>query len=194
MAVGIKQRHPVAQAYARALLEVGSASGEAELYGDQLDALTEAVESEASFKVFLESPKIRRGDKKEALERALQGKVSDPVLNLVRILIDRDRQTLIEDIAQAYREQIDEVAGRANVTITSAVELSAGVTDALKAAIEKKLNKEVVSTELVDAGLLSGVTIQIGDLVVDGSLRTQLRKVRQEVSLTRFGKDLIDEN
>ncbi|MBT5738632.1 MAG: ATP synthase F1 subunit delta [Planctomycetes bacterium] len=194
MAVGIKQRHPVAQAYARALMEVGSASGEAELYGDQLDALTEAVESEASFKVFLESPKIRRGDKKEALERALQGKVSDPVLNLVRILIDRDRQTLIEDIAQAYREQIDEVAGRANVTITSAVELSAGVTDALKAAIEKKLNKEVVSTELVDAGLLSGVTIQIGDLVVDGSLRTQLRKVRQEVSLTRFGKDLIDEN
>ncbi len=194
MAVGIKQRHPVAQAYARALMEVGSASGEAELYGDQLDALTEAVESEASFKVFLESPKIRRGDKKEALERALQGKVSDPVLNLVRILIDRNRQTLIEDIAQAYREQIDEVAGRANVTITSAVELSAGVTDALKAAIEKKLNKEVVSTELVDAGLLSGVTIQIGDLVVDGSLRTQLRKVRQEVSLTRFGKDLIDEN
>ncbi|HIG04521.1 MAG TPA: ATP synthase F1 subunit delta [Planctomycetes bacterium] len=194
MAVGIKQRHPVAQAYARALMEVGFASGEAELYGDQLDALTEAVESEASFKVFLESPKIRRGDKKEALERALQGKVSDPVLNLVRILIDRNRQALIEDIAQAYREQIDEVAGRVNVTITSAVELSAGVTDALKAAIEKKLNKEVVSTELVDAGLLSGVTIQIGDLVVDGSLRTQLRKVRQEVSLTRFGKDLIDEN
>ncbi|MDE0957240.1 MAG: ATP synthase F1 subunit delta [Planctomycetota bacterium] len=194
MAVGIKQRHPVAQAYARALMEVGSASGEAELYGDQLDALAEAVESEASFKVFLESPKIRRGDKKEALERALQGKVSDPVLNLVRILIDRNRQALIEDIAQAYREQIDEVAGRVNVTITSAVELSAEVTDALKAAIEKKLNKEVVSTELVDAGLLSGVTIQIGDLVVDGSLRTQLRKVRQEVSLTRFGKDLIDEN
>ena len=194
MAVGIKQRHPVAQAYARALMEVGSARGEAELYGDQLDALTEAVESEASFKVFLESPKIRRGDKKEALERALQGKVSDPVLNLVRILIDRNRQALIEDIAQAYREQIDEVAGRVNVTITSAVELSAEVTDALKAAIEKKLNKEVVSTELVDAGLLSGVTIQIGDLVVDGSLRTQLRKVRQEVSLTRFGKDLVDEN
>ena len=194
MAVGIKQRHPVAQAYARALMEVGSARGEAELYGDQLDALTEAVESEASFKVFLESPKIRRGDKKEALERALQGKVSDPVLNLVRILIDRNRQALIEDIAQAYREQIGEVAGRVNVTITSAVELSAEVTDALKAAIEKKLNKEVVSTELVDAGLLSGVTIQIGDLVVDGSLRTQLRKVRQEVSLTRFGKDLIDEN
>jgi len=194
MAAGIKQRHPVAQAYARALLEVGSARGEAELYCDQLEALTEAVESEASFKVFLESPKIRRGDKKEALERALQGKVSDPVLNLVRILIDRNRQALIDDIAQAYREQIDEVAGRVNVTITSAVELSAEVTDALKAAIEKKLNKEVVSTELVDAGLLSGLTIQIGDLVVDGSLRTQLRKVRQEVSLTRFGKDLIDEN
>ncbi|MDE0959231.1 MAG: ATP synthase F1 subunit delta [Planctomycetota bacterium] len=194
MAAGIKQRHPVAQAYARALMEIGSASGEADLYGDQLDALTEAVESDASFKVFLESPKIRRGDKKSTLEKALQGKVADPVLNLVRILIDRNRQNLIDDIAQAYREQIDKAAGRINAIITSATELSAEVRDALTAAIEKKLNKVVVSTEQVDAALLSGLTVQIGDLVVDGSLRTQLRKVRQEVSLTRFGKDLIDEN
>lgn len=194
MAVGIKQRHPVAQAYARALMEVGSATNEVDLFGMQLDALASAVESDVQFKVFLESPKIRREEKKKTLEKALQGKVADPVLNLVRILIDRDRQDLVEDISEAYREQSDEAAGRINATITSAAELPADVRNTLIAAITKKTNKEVVSTEQVDAGLLSGLTIQIGDLVVDGSLRTQLRKVRQEVSLTRFGKDLIDEN
>ncbi|MEE2856173.1 MAG: ATP synthase F1 subunit delta [Planctomycetota bacterium] len=194
MAVGIKQRHPVAQAYAHALLEVGSARDEAELYGQQLEALSDAIESDPQFRVFLESPKIRRGDKKETLEKALKGKVADPVLNLVRVLIDRNRQTLVDDIAQAYRDQLDEAAGRVNAEITSAAKLPTEVRDALTGAMTKKLNKEVIATEKVDAGLLSGLTIQIGDLVVDGSLRTQLRKVRQEVSLTRFGKDLIDEN
>lgn len=194
MAVGIKQRHPVAQAYAHALLEVGSARDEAELYGQQLEALSDAIESDPQFRVFLESPKIRRGDKKETLEKALKGKVADPVLNLVRVLIDRNRQTLVDDITQAYRDQLDEAAGRVNAEITSAAKLPTEVRDALTGAMTKKLNKEVIATEKVDAGLLSGLTIQIGDLVVDGSLRTQLRKVRQEVSLTRFGKDLIDEN
>ncbi len=194
MAAGIKQRHPVAQAYARALMEVGTANDSVDLYGEQLTALLNAVEADADFKVFLESPKIRREDKKAVLEKALEGKVAEPVLNLVRILIDRSRQDLIDDITNAYRDQSDEAAGRINATITSAAQLPKDVRDALTAAITKKLNKEVVSTELVDEGLLSGITIQIGDLVVDGSLRTQLRKVRQEVSLTRFGKDLIDEN
>lgn len=194
MGVGIKQRHPVAQAYAHALLEVGSARDEAELYGQQLEALSDAIESDPQFRVFLESPKIRRGDKKETLEKALKGKVADPVLNLVRVLIDRNRQTLVDDITQAYRDQLDEAAGRVNAEITSAAKLPTEVRDALTGAMTKKLNKEVIATEKVDAGLLSGLTIQIGDLVVDGSLRTQLRKVRQEVSLTRFGKDLIDEN
>ncbi len=194
MAAGIKQRHPVAQAYARALMEVGTANDSVDLYGEQLAALLSAVEADADFKVFLESPKIRREDKKAVLEKALEGKVAEPVLNLVRILIDRSRQDLIDDITDAYRDQSDEAAGRINATITSAAQLPKDVRDSLTAAITKKLNKEVVSTELVDEGLLSGLTIQIGDLVVDGSLRTQLRKVRQEVSLTRFGKDLIDEN
>ncbi len=194
MAVGIKQRHPVAQAYAHALLEVGSARDEADLYGQQLEALSDAIESDPQFRVFLESPKIRRSDKKETLEKALKGQVADPVLNLVRVLIDRNRQDLVDDITQAYRDQLDEAAGRVNAAITSAAKLPTDVRDALTGAITKKLNKEVVATEKVDAGLLSGLTIQIGDLVVDGSLRTQLRKVRQEVSQTRFGKDLIDEN
>jgi F-type H+-transporting ATPase subunit delta len=192
--VGIKQRHPVAQAYAHALLEVGSARDEADLYGQQLEALSGVIESDAQFKVFLESPKIRGIDKKEVLEKALKGQVADPVLNLIRVLIDRNRQDLVDDIAQAYRDQIDEAAGRVNAEITSAAKLPMDVRDALIEAMTKKLNKEVIATEKVDAGLLAGLTIQIGDLVVDGSLRTQLRKVRQVMSLTRFGKDLIDEN
>ena len=194
MASGIKQRNPVAQAYAGALLAVAMEKGEADLYRDQLVAISTSVEGDAQIQVFLESPKIRRSDKKAALEKALSGQVSVAVLNLIQILIDRGRQGLIEDIAHAYQDRMDVLAGRVNATITSATKLSSAIRKALVGAIAKKLDKEVVSTEQVDPDLLAGLTIQVGDLVVDGSLRTQLRKVRQEVSQTRFGKDLIDEN
>lgn len=194
MASGIKQRNPVAQAYAGALLAVAMEKGEADLYRDQLVAISTSVEGDAQIQVFLESPKIRRSDKKAALEKALSGQVSVAVLNLILILIDRGRQGLIEDIAHAYQDRMDVLAGRVNATITSATKLSSAIRKALVGAIAKKLDKEVVSTEQVDRDLLAGLTIQIGDLVVDGSLRTQLRKIRQEVSQTRFGKDLIDEN
>ena len=194
MASGIKQRNPVAQAYAGALLAVAMEKGEADLYRDQLVAISTTVEGDAQIQVFLESPKIRRSDKKAALEKALSGQVSVAVLNLILILIDRGRQGLIEDIAHAYQDRMDVLAGRVNATITSATKLSSAIRKALVGAIAKKLDKEVVSTEQVDPDLLAGLTIQVGDLVVDGSLRTQLRKIRQEVSQTRFGKDLIDEN
>ncbi|MEC9475807.1 MAG: ATP synthase F1 subunit delta [Planctomycetota bacterium] len=194
MAVGIKQRNPVAQAYAGALLEVAVEKGEADLYRDQLAAISATVEQDEQIQIFLESPKIRRSDKKAALEKALSGHVSEIVLNLLRILIDRGRQELIDDISHAYQDRMDAMAGRVNATITSASKLSSAIRKALVGAITKKLDKEVVSTEQVDPDLLAGLTVQIGDLVVDGSLRTQLRKIRQEVSQTRFGKDLIDEN
>lgn len=194
MATGIKQRNPVAQAYARALLEVALEKDEADLYRDQLAAISATIEGDEQIQIFLQSPKIRRSDKKAALEKALSGQVSETVLNLLRILIDRGRQDLVDDISAAYHDRMDEMAGRVSATITSATKLSSAVQKALVGAITKKLDKEVVSTEEVDPDLLAGLTIQIGDLVVDGSLRTQLRKICQEVSQTRFGKDLIDEN
>ena len=124
----------------------------------------------------------------------MAGKVAEPVLNLLKLLIDRGRQFLVQDISDTYGELEDVAAGRVKATITSAVAIPAEQRDSLVASIQSKTGREVVATEIVDAGLLAGLTIQVGDLVVDGSLRSHLHRVRQEVLHTRFGKDLIDEN
>ena len=194
MAASTKQRHPAALAYASAMLQVSTAQGEASAYGDQLNAVAHAISDDVQLRVFIESPKISRENKKAALHAALSGKVAEPVLNLLKLLIDRGRQFLVEDISDTYGELEDVAAGRVKATITSATEIPAEQRDALVASIKSKTGREVVATEVVDAGLLAGLTIQVGDLVVDGSLRSHLQRVRQEVLQTRFGKDLIDEN
>ncbi|MDG1454913.1 MAG: ATP synthase F1 subunit delta [Planctomycetota bacterium] len=194
MAASTKQRHPAALAYASAMLQVGSALGEASAFGEQLTVVAHAISADPQMRVFIESPKISRENKKAVLSSALTGKVAEQVLNLLKLLIDRGRQFLVQDIADTYTELEDVAAGRVKATIMSAVEMPAEQRDSLVASIQTKTGREVVATEVVDPELLAGLTIQVGDLVVDGSLRSHLHRVRQEVLQTRFGKDLIDEN
>ena len=194
MAASTKQRHPAALAYASAMLQVGSARGEGSGFGEQLTVVAHAISDDPQMRVFIESPKISRENKKAVLSSALTGKVAEQVLNLLKLLIDRGRQFLVQDIADTYTELEDVAAGRVKATITSAVEMPAEQRDSLVASIQTKTGREVVATEVVDPELLAGLTIQVGDLVVDGSLRSHLHRVRQEVLQTRFGKDLIDEN
>ncbi|MDC0347046.1 MAG: ATP synthase F1 subunit delta [Planctomycetia bacterium] len=194
MAASTKQRHPAALAYASAMLQVGSSLGEASAFGEQLIAVANAISNDPQMRVFIESPKISRENKKAVFSSALTGKVAEQVLNLLQLLIDRGRQFLVQDIADTYSELEDAAAGRVKATITSAVELPAEQRESLVASIQTKTGREVVATQAVDPELLAGLTIQVGDLVVDGSLRSHLHRVRQEVLQTRFGKDLIDEN
>lgn len=190
------KRHPVAGTYARALMEIGAekGGGKADEIFEELDLLEKDVLSDAFFRVFFESPKIPREEKKKVLEKALSGKVCDEVLNLLRILIDRGRQMLLDQIYESYSELYDDFKRRAHVRIDSAVELSTDKRSRLAEVLGKKLDREIIMTERIDTDLLGGMTIRFGDTVIDGSIRTQLNKVRDAISSQRLGSDLIHED
>ncbi len=184
-------RHPVATTYARALLEVGQEKGEADAYAEELTTLCDDVFASGGLKVFFESPKIPREEKDKVLVKALEGKTSQSVLNLVRMLIKRGRQPLLGEIAEAYAGLNDEAQGRAHVWITSATPLSAASKDKIVALLKKKLSKEIIPEEKVDPDLLGGMTIRIGDTVIDGSVRSRLNEIGERVAAQRLGSDLI---
>ena len=83
MAASTKQRHPAALAYASAMLQVGTAQGDASAYGDQLNAVAHAISDDAQLRVFIESPKISRENKKAALQAALAGQLSFNMSSLI---------------------------------------------------------------------------------------------------------------
>ncbi|MCA8959725.1 MAG: ATP synthase F1 subunit delta [Planctomycetes bacterium] len=184
-------RHPVAKIYARALLEVGQERNEADDYASELTTLHDDVLSDGDFRVFFESPKIPRHEKDKVLVRALEGKVSEPVLNLLRVLVKRGRQFLFPEIAEAYTTLNDEARGRTHVWITTARPLSATSKDRVVGLLRQKLGKEIIPEERVDEDLLGGMTIRVGDVVVDGSVRSRLNEVRELVAAQRLGSDLI---
>ncbi|MEM7262228.1 MAG: ATP synthase F1 subunit delta [Planctomycetota bacterium] len=185
-------RHPVATTYARALLEVGQGTNEADTYASELNTLRDEVLSDRDLKIFFESPKVPRDEKDAVLVKALEGKVSGPVLNLLRVLIKRGRQFLFDQIAEAYESLNDELQGRATVWITTASPLQDGSKEKVVALLKQKLGKEIIPEEKVDPDLLGGMTVRIGDTVVDGSVRSRLNEIRDRVAAPRLGSDLIE--
>lgn len=188
------KRHPVSNTYARALLEVVQAQGQVDSVAEELTSLRDGVFAQPELRVFLESPKIPRSDKKNALSKALEGNVSEFVNNLVMVLIDRGRQFLFAEIVDAFLALCDEVSGRTHVQIASATALPGESKEKLVSLLGTKLGRTVVAHERVVPELLGGMTIRIGDMVVDGSVRSRLNEIREQVATRRLGSDLIDEN
>ncbi|MEE8142569.1 MAG: ATP synthase F1 subunit delta [Planctomycetota bacterium] len=188
------KQDPVATVYARALLEIGEERGETASYEEELKVLGKEVLSEGLLKVFFESPKISLQRKKEVLSRGLEGKVSPAVLNLLKILLDRGRQPLLDEIVESYMDLYDQLQGRIHVKIVTSQPVLEESWQRIVNLLKSKHNKEIIAEHRVDEDLLGGVTIQVGDIVADGSIRTQLNRIREALASQRLGSELVNED
>jgi F-type H+-transporting ATPase subunit delta len=115
----------------------------------------------------------------EALASALR--LSPLLVNFLRLLVDRQRSADLAAIARAYRAMLDEKVGRVRATVTSAQPLAAEDLQQLSDAIARFSGREIVLEAKTDPSLIGGVTAQVGPTLLDGSLRTQLERLREEL-------------
>jgi len=113
----------------------------------------------------------------------LQRLGADPLTqNLVHLLLDGERLSSLEAISREVDAMIEAKSGRMAAEVTSAKPLDAGQLSQIIAALEKLSGKKVAVTRREDPDLLGGVVAKLGDTVYDGSLRTQLRTLRDELT------------
>jgi F-type H+-transporting ATPase subunit delta len=171
--------------YARALLGLARETGALAATGDEI-ARVAAVFAEPAVRGVVLNPGIAA-----AVRQAIVGSLvarldlSSPVGNLVRLLADRDRLAILQDVARAYQTLVDRELGRARVTIRSA----AALTDAQRADLEalaRRLtgSREVVVSTRVEPELLGGVVLDVGGTVYDGSVKTQLAQLAARMAGT----------
>lgn len=165
--------------YARALLEVTEERKETEKASQALQALVAARAHSKELQHVLADPRMKH--ERMAVLNAVADKVGAPaaVLSLLRALDAAERLEDMPEIAHAFTVLADAKAGRVRGEVTSAAELSdaekKSISDALIAAVGKQVTLEFK----VDAALIGGVSVKIQDLVWDGSVRTQLERLRQ---------------
>jgi F-type H+-transporting ATPase subunit delta len=173
----------LARRYARAILEIGSESGNLDQLGADLRSMARAMHSSAELVTALTNPAIRRADRRKVLDGLLERIRAQPhVRNLVYLLLDGERLGSLEAISREVDAMIEAKGGRMLAEVTSARPLDTAQLSEITAALEKLSGKKVSITKREDPTLLGGVVAKLGDTVYDGSLRTQLRTLRDELT------------
>jgi F-type H+-transporting ATPase subunit delta len=173
----------LARRYARAVLEIGVEQGNLDKLGTEIGTLAEAMQTVPELSEALSNPAFPRAERKKILEavlkRIMAGKITT---NFTYLLLDRDRLSTLPDISRELSRMIDDRAGRVNASVTSAKPLSPMQVRQLQAALEKLSGKQVKLQTTEDPALLGGLVARVGDLEYDGSLKSQIERLRAGLS------------
>ena len=168
----------VARRYARALLELADRS-QVEAWGGVLDRLAAAVESpEILFR--LSSPELSNATRQEAMAKIAERlELSFPLRSLAVVIARHGRIAETGAIAESYRDQVDEMLGRARATLTFPSTPDDSEIARVVAGLESIAKKKIIPTVQVDGALLGGVTAELGGKIYDGSLATRLAEAQR---------------
>jgi F-type H+-transporting ATPase subunit delta len=170
------RRDTAPRRYADAAFEIGIRDGTVEVWRRELDAAAEMVRNEQVLDV-LANPAIPLDQRLEATQRAF-AKLSQPVRNLILLLVRRGRIEQLPRVAAEFARRDDERNGLVHATATSAAPLGAEEIRAIAARLEQLTGARVGLETNVDPSILGGVVVRIGDRLIDGSVRGRLERLR----------------
>ncbi len=173
----------VARRYARALLEIASERGIVEQLLEQLTSLSRAFSHSRELRNTMLNPSISLEERQAIIKQLAMRAAWHPIMrNFALLLLDKDRLRVIDAIAADFQALADSGAGRVRAQVTSAVALGPGQHEALKARIAQLTGAKTVELEAkVDQELIGGAITRVGGIVLDGSVRTQLERMRATI-------------
>jgi F-type H+-transporting ATPase subunit delta len=171
----------IARVYSEALFDVAKDKGKLDSIHEELNQFAEALAGERELQVFLFSPYFSSAEKRDGIERAVSG--ADPeFVNFLELLIDKHRMPVIFRIQRQFEERWKEENRKLDVTVTSAVELDPEIIKQVGLEIEKQTGKDVELRSAVNESILGGIVLQVGNMVLDASIRNRLEKLRKTVA------------
>jgi len=172
----------VARRYAKALLMIGKEDGQAEIYREELDNFSSLVAGSKELEQALCNPLYDAAGRKRVLASLIEGlEVSKVLSSFLLLLFDKGRIGFIESINEFYGKLADELKGVAQASLVSATELSSDTVEKIRESLSKLTGKDVKLEVKQDSDLIGGIVTRIGDLVLDGSVKTQLLNMRESL-------------
>jgi F-type H+-transporting ATPase subunit delta len=173
-----------ARRYAKALLDVASKEADVDNVGEELDAFVALLHQQAALNRVLMNPAVPTPRKRAAVAEITKlAHVSPVVAKLLVLLAERDRLVLLNDLSAAYRDMLMERQNVVRAEVTSASPLAAAKTDAIERRLAAVTGKRVSMVTKVDREILGGMVARVGSTVYDASIATQLRKIRERLTM-----------
>lgn len=168
-----------ARRYAKALFQLAQEAGTVDAVRSELTGFAEMLADSQALRDVLLRPLYPAVERRAVLNGLSDQVSASPLLrNFYSFLIDQRRLIAMSAIREEYEHLADELAGLTRATVRSAAPLRPEQLDKLQAALSRRVGHDVQLAVEVDPDLIGGLVAQVGDLVLDGSLRTQLTQLR----------------
>ena len=176
----MQERLTIARPYAEAAFDIAAGSSAIDDWSSQLTLLATMV-SDADLAAVISDPRVPDSRLNELITSIAGEKLSGPVGNLVKVLIESGRLSLAPEIAAIFEQARAAAGGVQDIEMHTAFEVSDEQRNTVSAAIKSRIGKDVSLTTAVDESLIGGAVIRIGDSVIDASVRGRLNQLATEL-------------
>jgi F-type H+-transporting ATPase subunit delta len=171
----------IAEVYSRALFDVAMEHDILDDVHDQLGQFADELDKNHEMQVFFFSPYFSSQEKKEGIGKIIEG-ADEHFQRFLELLAERHRMPAVFRIRRAFDELYAEERKLLPVTITSAVELDKDTLKEIGSKIEENTGRTVDLTTKVDPNVIGGLVMRVGNIVMDGSIRARLERLRKQVA------------
>ena len=172
----------LAKRYAKALFALGKENGKYEAYSEALQAVAELFETTPEVADALTNPLYPVDVREKAMAAIVSSLDADKIVgNFLNLLVEKKRAAILPEIAEVFQVMVDEDKNISHGTVISAIELDSELQNKIQQTLEKITGKKVELTASVDPSIIGGIIAKVGDLVLDGSIRTQLAGLKGSI-------------
>jgi len=172
----------ISKRYAKALLSLGQEDGNYIAYGNDLNEFDRFCSANEEFIKVVANQIFSVGERKRVLDAVLaKSAYADMVKNFLRLLLDKNRIGGIQEISEYYSKLTDEISNITRADIITARPLKKAAREKLAVVLAGLTAKEVKMEVKEDASLIGGLVVKIGDLVLDGSVKAQLKGLKESL-------------
>ena len=171
----------LAEVYSRALFEVAKEHDVLDRVHDELGEFADALSEDRTLQVFLFSPYFSSEEKRDGVSKIVSD-ADEHFVNFLELLAERHRMPALFRIKREFDSMWADENKLLPVTVTSAIELDAGLADDIGKRIEDQTGRTVELSSTVDPEVLGGLKVQVGNMVLDGTVRNRLERLRKQVA------------
>jgi F-type H+-transporting ATPase subunit delta len=175
-----RRRTTSARRYAEAAFELAAAGDAHEAWARDLELAARLLGDERVSRV-LDNPSIPLGEREDLVARLLDRRIARPVANLVRLLARRGRTELLPGISREFHRLLNEERGIVEAVVTSAKPLTRDDRESVRETVEAMTGQKVELQAEVDESLIGGLTVRVGDRLLDASIRGRLERLRHQL-------------
>jgi F-type H+-transporting ATPase subunit delta len=171
----------IAQVYARSLFEAAQEHDKLDEVREQVGEFADALEENKDLSLFFFSPYFSTNDKKEGLEKGVEG-ADELVINFLDLLLESHRMPAVHRIRRELDRLWAEEHKLLPVQVTTAIELDDSVISKIGDKIGEQTGRKVQLRSTVDPEILGGIVLRVGNSILDASIRNRLNQLRRQVA------------